>query len=255
MHNIVLVISYDGQRYQGWQNNEHDVSIEGTLKKTIEKILQTPIKLQAASRTDAGVHAHEQVVNFYSPKAIPDLGLFKYSLNALTPGDLSIRGAYLVSNGFHPTLDISAKIYEYTIYNHSVACPFQRSYAWHVTKPLQLDLMHTASEKMLGYQDFRSFRNQGKGQIESDTMRLVQDINIHVDGPHMRIVIQGENFLYKMVRNLVGTLVHVGLQKLSVEDVEQLFLEPSRPKAGITAPAHGLSLKKVLYPTELNLPF
>lgn len=248
MHNIKLTIAYEGEAYCGWQKTKAGPSIEKTLTDILEKILQEPITLQAASRTDAGVHAESQVLNFFTSKKNLRLDRLCISLNRLLPNDIVVRHAEKVHDDFHPTLDCLAKEYHYWICCRPYQMPQHRRYSWHIHHALNFSAMRQAASLLIGCHDFSSFTNVKKNETYADYVREVQAIEI-VEHPHQRVqvIIKGNHFLYKMVRNIVGTLVYVGVGKLEIEAIPRILKARDRSLAGMTAPAYGLTLFKLYY--------
>nr|Q6MDE3.1 RecName: Full=tRNA pseudouridine synthase A 2; AltName: Full=tRNA pseudouridine(38-40) synthase; AltName: Full=tRNA pseudouridylate synthase I 2; AltName: Full=tRNA-uridine isomerase I 2 [Candidatus Protochlamydia amoebophila UWE25] len=248
MQNIKLKIAYDGQAYFGWQKTPAGPSVEKTLQNSLEQILQHTISLQAASRTDKGVHARGQIVNFLTTKSITDLQKFILSLNSLLPTDLRILSAEKMPSTFHPTLNCVAKEYCYYICYDFVQLPEYRPYSWHCPFPLMLGKMTQAISVLIGEHDFSAFCNFKKNVNYTDYIRRVQAIHLEVlNHKRLCIRIKGNHFLYKMVRNIVGTLIYIGKGKLMVEDIPSILQSQDRKMAGVTAPAHGLFLQTVLY--------
>lgn len=243
--NIKLILSYDGSAYLGWQASNVGISIKGTLKEVLEKILQQEVQLQAASRTDAGVHAEAQVVNFFLEKP-RNLEHLHKSLNQLLPKDIRVAIVEEAPDDFHPTLKSKGKEYHYRLTRSHVQLPFDRLFAWHYPFPLDLKKMDTATKFFIGTHDFQAFGNAADPKPK-DTIRTLYRLEIISSEEELRFEIHGNNFLYKMVRNLVGTLVYIGAGKLSLEEAEKLIASKDRTLAGMTAPAHGLLLKKVFY--------
>lgn len=246
--NIKLTVAYDGTHYLGWQKTNTGPSIEQTLEGALTKILQHDVHLQAASRTDAGVHAHGQVVNFITEKDLPHLDKFQNSINGLLPKDITIIAIEAAAHSFHPTLDCTGKEYHYHLCFDSVQMPHQRLYAWHYPYPLDVALMRECVSKIVGKRDFKAFCNAKKNEPYADHVRDLQSIQI-IDLPNncLRFELKGANFLYKMVRNIVGTLVYVGCGKIDSSDLSSILESADRTLAGMTAPAHGLFLSKVTY--------
>ncbi len=247
MINIKMVIAYDGTHYFGWQKTKTGKSIEEELMRAIKRILQEEVTLQAASRTDRGVHADAQVVNFVIKRPDVDLNLLVKGLNAVLPKDICVKSAEFVENAFHPTLNCTAKEYHYTICNAPVQLPFHRHASWHVRPQLNLDEMRKAAQTLLGQHDFAAFCNDQALWDRNGICTLSKIALEPFDHQRLRIEIIGDHFLYKMVRNIVGTLVYVGIGKLSREDVPTILAQKDRTKAGMTAPGHGLTLKHVFY--------
>ncbi|MDN3506880.1 MAG: tRNA pseudouridine(38-40) synthase TruA [Simkaniaceae bacterium] len=242
MINYKCHLSYSGTHYHGFQKTKMGPSIEELLQKALEKILQEPIKLQAASRTDSGVHAEEQVCNFFANDT--DLHILYGSLRSLLPKDIAPLKLEKMPAEFHPTLNAKGKEYHYYICNQPTQVPFYREFSWHVPLPLDLREMDLATQKIEGKHDFSAFTNTRY----EDPIRHVRKIAIEPLGKNrFRISIQGDNFLYKMVRNIVGTLVHIGQGKIAVSDLPSILKAGDRRLAGMTAPAHGLFLHRVFY--------
>lgn len=250
MRNIALLIAYDGTAYWGWQNTGLGFSIEEILGNRLEQILQEKVVLQAASRTDAGVHAYGQVVNFLTKHEKIDFVRIKHSLNQMLPKDISIRSMIEVPLTFHPTLDCTSKEYHYSLCYEATQLPHERHYAWHYGYPLDVALMRQAAEYFVGTHDYTSFCNLKQSQGYEDHTRTVLRLEVkELSGKNLLFRIEGSNFLYKMVRNLVGTVTYVGSGRLSLEEASNLLLKKDRTCAGITAPAHGLCLHRVIYPS------
>lgn len=247
MTNIVLTIAYDGTRYFGWQKTPSGPSIEGELEKALHQILQETVILQAASRTDRGVHALGQVVNFHTEKTIIDFDLFLISVNAPLPKDIVVLDAKEEKMDFHPTLKAASKLYSYDISNSRFQLPCSRFYSWHVHVPLNFEKMEAAARYLEGTHDFKSFCNAKINEDYDDHVRTVSKIELKKEEERIVIEITGVHFLYKMVRNIVGTLVYVGCGKIEVEDVPEILKKKDRKAAGVTAPAHGLTLVKINY--------
>lgn len=248
MQNIKLIIAYDGTAYLGWQKANTGPSIEITLQTLIEKILQHPVLLQAASRTDAGVHSEGQVVNFLTSKLDFDLNKFQMSLNRLLPKDIIILKVEKMPLSFHPTIHCIGKEYRYFVCMGQSQLPQHRFYSWHVPYPLQLDAIRKACPYLIGSHDFSSFCNAKIKTHYSDYVREVQLLQLtELENNRLCFRIQGNHFLYKMVRNIIGTLIYVGRGKISLQSLREILESRHRPEAGVTAPAHGLFLQRVIY--------
>lgn len=239
MKNIVLTVSYDGTPFFGWQRTESGPSVEEHLQSALETILQHPVVLQAASRTDRGVHAEGQVVNFFTEKKIDSLLM---SLNGLLPKEIRVCRVEVKEDSFHPTLDAIGKEYHYQICLGPVQQPVRRFFSWHVPQKLDLGKMRKAATEMEGVHDFSAFSTKVS---YPDAMRKLDEVRIFKKAETLLFVLKGDSFLYKMARTVVGTLVHVGRGKL--DSVAAIINSRERVEAGVTAPPHGLSLKKVFY--------
>jgi len=249
MRNIKLMIAYDGTNYLGWQKSAHGKSIESELQKVLEKIFQCPLQLQAASRTDAKVHANGQVVNFFIPITISlDAGKLQMALNRLLPKDISVLAVEEAHQSFHPTLDVKSKEYRYYACYGKFQLPHNRHFSWHYHYPLNLTLMEQAAKVLVGRKDFSSFCNQKQTCNYQDFVREIFDVNIcEIEENRLYIAIKGNHFLYRMARNIAGILLAIGACKESPESLEGIISSCSRTKASITAPPHALFLHKIYY--------
>lgn len=246
MHNYKLFVSYDGRDFHGWQKSSGYRTVEEVLQETIEKKLQHPVVLQAASRTDAGVHAVGQVVNFFSPLSFDGIK-FCLSMNRLLPDDLRLTGAEEAPFSFHPTLDNTGKEYRYKIQLGIYQNPLLRHCAWHVYYPVDLSIVVEAAKTLQGTHDFEAFCNHHESSPKECTIRTIHSITVHEHDSYIEIRIMGDNFLYKMVRNIVGTLIDIGRGKLAIEELPKILQQKNRIYAGVTAPAHGLTLQRLFF--------
>lgn len=247
--NICLILAYDGAAYKGWQKTSMGPSVEETLQHVLEKILQQKVVLQAASRTDAGVHAEGQVVNFFSEKKLPLK--FQLSLNQLLPKDIKVIRIKEMSASFHPTLDAIGKEYHYWISHGPYQLPFHRHTSWHFPYPFDIQLIHQAIPYFIGEKDFSALCNVKKNDKETNFVRRVDRIGVEEQDSRLKFTVSGNRFLYKMVRNIVGTLMYVGCGKIALEDVPLILEGKERTAAGMTAPAHGLTLHRVYYNEDI----
>lgn len=248
MKNFKLIVAYDGTNYLGWQDAKAGPSIEAELRSVLEQVLQQTVTLQAASRTDAGVHARHQVVNFRTERSEIDPKKLLISLNCLLPGSIAITSIQEVSEEFHPTLHCSYKEYRYYICNTTWQYPEYRYTSWHHPQALDLDKMDAVAQEFVGTHDFSAFTNVKKNESYEDHIRQVLDISIdRLPMNRICIRVKGVAFLYKMVRNIVGTIVYAGSGKIGVDDIVSILASKNRVEAGVTAPAHGLFLHQVVY--------
>lgn len=246
--NFKLILAYDGTNYKGWQKTESGPSIEQALQDALEQILREKIVLQAASRTDAGVHSQGQVVNFFTAKENVNLGKLQIGLNALLPKDIAVLSVEKVLGDFHPTLNCQAKEYHYHLCYGPAQLPQRRFYSWHYPHILDQTLMRQGAQLLTGRHNFETFCNFKKSCHYESFVREVFCIEI-LDVPENQLCfkIRGNHFLYKMVRNIVGTLVYLGNGKIALEDLSHILGSRDRTRAGVTAPAHGLCLFKIDY--------
>lgn len=250
--NIALIIAYDGTEFYGWQKSCSGPSVEEALENRLQQILQEPLTLQAASRTDRGVHAEGQCINFFTNRA-PAIQTLMSSLNSLLPPKIRVLKASFMPLHFHPTLHAEKKEYHYQISKGHFQLPQNRHYSWHVPNRLNIKLMRESAAFFLGTHDFSSFCNNRKNLNYTNKIRTIDNLEIfEIDADQLLLKISGRCFLYKMARNIVGTLVDVGRGKIPIERLPELFLRPHRPHSGLTAPAHGLTLKKIYYSKEFQ---
>jgi len=243
----ILTIAYDGTNYYGWQCNKNALpTIEGTFKKTIEKLFQREIEVDAASRTDRGVHAEAQVITFAAPSFSKGVGQLKLSLNQLLPSDIRVIDISIQEKPFFPSIAAQTKTYIYKIDNNQFHSPFQRAFAWHIPQKLTLSTLQECTKILLGSHDFGGFTNEG-GPDYSDTTRTLHEIDCSMEEGLLTITIKGDAFLYRMARNIVGTLVAVGKGEMTLEEVCDILKKKDRRLAGVSAPAHGLVLKEISY--------
>lgn len=246
--NYKLILAYDGTDYCGWQVQLNGIAIQEVLQDKLAIILRTKTTLTGSGRTDAGVHAIGQVANFHSAP-IADLSKFLSSLNALLPRDIRALSIEEVPLHFHAQHSPTGKIYHYHITLDRVQMPFIRRYALHVKMKIDLALLTSTAKKFIGTHDFTSFANEAHTGIAAhDAVRTLYRLDVVEEEGGIRLEFEGDGFLYKMVRNIVGTLLEVATGKRPPEDIERLFSAKDRREAGQAAPPHGLFLVKVDYP-------
>lgn len=242
--NIKLVIAYDGSGYLGWQIQPGARTLQDTVEKALERILGHPIRIYASGRTDAGVHAFGQVINFHTPSAIPLDGLLR-GLNSILPVDISVLNAEEAAPGFHAQFQARKKTYAYVIDTGPVRSPFLDRYAFHERSALDASAMGASTGYLLGEHDFTSFL--ASGSSVKTTVRTITLSEIITLRNKVVFLIQGSGFLRYMVRNIVGTLLLVGRGKLPPEEMERIIARKDRKFAGPTAPPQGLYLVNVEY--------
>jgi len=239
-----LTVEYDGTDYHGWQIQPQGPTIQGVLEDAIRRMLGESVRVAAAGRTDAGVHAAGQVASFSVQRDVSADTLLS-ALNALTPRDISIRAAEVVSDDFDPRRAARGRCYVYRIWNTRWPSPFWRRYAWHVAHPLDVERMRIAAAYLVGEHDFTSF--QAAGCDADNPVRRVLRSEIETAGPLLTYTIEATAFLRHMVRTIVGTLVEVGMGRRAAADLPGLLAARDRTRAGPTVPARGLCLMQVSY--------
>lgn len=245
MRRVKLTLAYDGTAYRGFQVQPNGPTIQSVMEEALSRLLQEPVKLRAAGRTDAGVHAREQAVDF-ADSGSRSLETVLRGGNALLPPDIRILSVSEVPESFNARRDAKEKEYRYFLHLSPVASPFFSRHAWHLEKPPDLDAMRAGLRHVVGEHDFSSFR--GQGCTAKTTVRTIFRAELWEEVPSLfSLRIAGNGFLRHMVRNLVGTLVDVGKGKIPPERVGELFTLKNRAEAGPTAPARGLFLWEVRY--------
>jgi tRNA pseudouridine38-40 synthase len=252
MRNLRLVLRYDGTDFQGWQTQPGFRTVQETLETAVAVVSRDErVRANASGRTDAGVHALGQVVNFYSPTRLGCDVLVK-AINANLPADVCVRTCDEVPQAFCANKDAVAKTYRYVIYDGRPHDPFSRRYACHSRRPLDAGAMLRASRCLLGRHDFRSFETEWPNRLSS--IRTIGRLDVARAGEFVRIDVTADGFLYNMVRAIAGTLMQVGRGYWPVERVAEILEAGDRRVAGPTAPAAGLFLVRVMYPDRLRLP-
>jgi tRNA pseudouridine38-40 synthase len=240
-----LTVAYLGTGYSGWQIQPGKNTVQAQLERALEKIWTQKISAQSSGRTDTGVHALGQTVSFTAPRRYTPSVLVR-ALNANLPEDIRVLKARLMPPEFHARFEAKGKTYEYHLLNHAVGDPFLLDRAWHVPQWLDDKAMRQAARLFLGKHDFASFTSN-PGYERETTVRTVKTSKLTVQGDMMMYTVTADGFLYRMVRNLVGALVRVGLGKMTVEQCAKILQAQSRSIGPATAPAHGLYLVKVFY--------
>jgi tRNA pseudouridine38-40 synthase len=249
-----LTISYDGTQYSGWQvQTEKVLSIQSLIQKALELLLREKISLIGSGRTDAGVHALAQVAHFSTSSSFEDRKLL-HSLNSILPKDIRIEKIESVDSHFHARYSALGKTYHYHLHLGPTLNPFQRLYALHIRYPLDIPLLKQAAKCFLGTHDFSSFANDAKrGSAAKNAIRTLYRLDIFQEKDSLRMEFEGTGFLYKMVRNIVGTLLEIARGKMKLEDLPHLFFSKDRRQAPQAAPALGLFLVKVNYSKKENI--
>ena len=243
--NIKLVVEYDGSGYHGWQRQAGSLSIQEAIESRLGIMLGSRVAIHASGRTDAGVHAKGQVVNFRTRTNLKADEILK-GLNSLLPGDIVVIRGEEVDESFHARFSAVSKVYEYHILNRAVPSALLRNYAWHVRSPLALAPMEECLKRICGRNDFSAF--MASGSPASSTERNMLRATLERPLPdRLKFTYEANGFLRRMVRNLTGTIVEVGKAKRTVDDFERVIRSADRKQAGMTAPGHGLYLVSVNY--------
>ena len=239
-----LIISYDGTKYSGWQVQPNALSIQALIQNGLKTLLHIPTPLISSGRTDAGVHAYGQVAHFLTNKNL-NPSRFLRSLNDILPLDIRIREIAPVPDSFHARFSAKAKIYFYRMHLVSIHNPLYSLYSTHIHTPIDLTLMKKALSSFVGTHDFSSFAGAGCGS--KNPYKTLYRLEMISEAEGIRLEFEGDGFLYKMVRNIVGTVLEIAKKKLSIHAIPHIFAQKNRCLAGPTAPSKGLFLYKVFY--------
>jgi len=245
---LKLTIAFDGTNYAGWQSQKNSVSVQQRVEEAVAKIFPRASRLQSSSRTDTGVHALGMVAHVEIPDDDLKMPVTKFALaiNAHLPCDIRVMSAARCRDDFEARFDAKGKQYRYYIWMGTAMNPLLRQQAWHVSRPLDVAAMRAAAKFFVGRHDFKSLAGTRNYEMSS-TVRNLTRCDFKRNGPLLTIIIEGDGFLYKMCRGIVGTLAQVGQGKIAPGAIRGMLAERDRRAAGMTAPAHGLVLWKVFY--------
>lgn len=243
---ILLTIAYDGTDFFGWQvQKDPDVrTVQGEMQKALSKLFKGDIELTGASRTDRGVHAMGQRATIVVDTSMPVENM-PSAMNSVLPRDIAVVKAEEVSSEFHPRYDAKNKTYIYTIYNSRIRNPLYRNISEPVKWKLDIEKMQAAAKAFIGTHDFKGFCFSGNSS--KTTVRTIFSLNVYEEGDFIKIAVNGDGFLYNMVRIIAGTLIQVGAGKIAPEDMKDIIASGERARAGHTAGPSGLMLKNIEY--------
>lgn len=251
MRNIQLIIEYDGSRYDGWQKAvtaAKTTSKGGAVQEKIEEVLfkmeDTPVELTGAIRTEAGVHAYRQVANFRTASKKKTYEIKQY-LNRYLPRDIAVLEALEVEERFHAAFNAKGFVFEYHITIGEVPSVFDRKYNYYCFKKPDIKAMKEAAVKLTGTHDFKVFSDNKR--MKKSTVRTISDIDIYSSESEITITVSGDDFWPNMVRNLVGTMLDVGLGELSAEELPDIIASGDRKRIGRAVDPKGLFLADVKY--------
>lgn len=250
MSTCLLTIAYDGTRFSGWQRQLGTLTVQECLEQALQTIFGERVPVEGAGRTDAGVHAFGQCAHVVLPRPFPCEQLL-LALNGNLPEDVAVRAVRQAPKGFHARFCAIGKRYVYRAVTSRIRPAVGRGYYHWVKRRLDLAAMRRAARLLVGRHDFASFATNPGYERKHGTVRTVQHLQLVQRSWGFDLAVQGDGFLYNMVRALAGTLIDVGTGRLSVEDVGEILHGRDRRLAGPTAPACGLYLLKVLYPEPL----
>lgn len=245
---IKLTIEYDGTDFHGWQiQKKNNRTVQGEIEKALQKILKHKIRVIGSGRTDRGVHAVGQVAHLKTSSTLPALTFLK-ALNNHLPEDIAILKVEDAPDNFHAQYSVQGKIYRYTILNRTAPCAHLRHLINHFPYQLNVAAMRQEAKSLIGKKDFKSFQAAYSSWRQSgSTIRTIKRIAIHRKDDFIHIDIEADGFLYKMARNIVGTLLDIGTGKLPKGSIKNVLAQKTRTAASKTAPAKGLCLLAVKY--------
>jgi tRNA pseudouridine38-40 synthase len=243
---LKLIIAYNGAPFAGWQSQSHHSAIQDHLERAVERVAGQRVRVHGAGRTDAGVHALAQCAHVDIARDSLSTARWREALNALLSPAIRVVRCRYVSQNFHARLSAKGKIYRYRIWSGSVLPPFEYGRVWHVPRPLDFDILKKVAKRFVGTHDFAAFA-ANRGKPEKSTIRTIYSVAVHRSGSCVMIDFDGDGFLYKMVRLIVGSLVRCALGKSPIEDVTDLLASTRAGHARFAAPAEGLFLVRVRY--------
>ncbi len=246
---VKLTIAFDGTRYAGWQLQKGDKTIQQKVEEAVSDLFAGRYRVHGSSRTDSGVHALGMVahVDLLTERLSIPLSQLPMALNARLPKDIRIVSAEACDASFHARFRATGKQYRYYLWNHPIQNPLVGHLVWHHPKRLDLTMMREAMRLFRGQHDFAAFAANSSSGDAGSTVRTLRRSDIRQSGPLLTFVMEGDGFLYKMCRGIVGTVVQVGLGHFNVDDVQAMLASQDRSEAGMNAPAKGLVLWKVYY--------
>jgi tRNA pseudouridine38-40 synthase len=242
---LKLIVAYDGSGFSGWQSQAKGNTIQDRLEAAFAKVVGQKIRVHGAGRTDAGVHALGQCAHVDLPTKL-EPAVLEAALNASLPPQIRVLRCRFVARTFHARFLARGKIYRYRLATLPVLSPFEFARAWHVARPLDDQLMRACAREFVGRHDFAGFA-ANRGKPVASTIRTIRDLRMHRTSSITVIEFDGDGFLYKMVRLMVGAIVRCGLGKTSVAEVREHLIGADHKSRKLVAPAHGLTLVRVRY--------
>ena len=247
---LLLTLRYDGTRYCGWQVQKNAVSVQQTVQDAIERVTGVRAGLTGCSRTDAGVHADMYCCAFDTESRLPEDKMV-LALNAWLPADVAVYGCRQVPADFHPRYDALGKRYIYRVWNAAARNPFWEGRALHRRGRLDEAVLDQAAAAFIGRHDYAGFC--AAGSAVEDTVRTVRRAQVAREGDMVLFTVEADGFLYHMVRIMAGTLLDIAAGRMAAEELPAVLASCDRGRAGVTAPACGLWLVRVFYPTEYGI--
>ncbi len=243
--NILVILSYDGSRYHGWQVQKNALTVQEVFQNALEKIINEKVDIKGCSRTDTGVHANMYAVNFKTSSKIRCENII-YALNRFLPKDIAAIKSSEVPLDFHARYSCKGKEYIYKIWNNKIRNPFLNNRAFHYWYPLDENYLNSAAQMFIGSHDFTSFATLDKRETKN-MIRNIEKFNVYRNGDMVEFKVKADGFLYNMVRIMSGTLLRIAQNKIKPEEIPRIIESKNRKNAGPTAPPEGLYLNKVFY--------
>lgn len=242
-----IEIAYNGKNYHGWQVQPNAISVQAVLNDCLSKLLRVDVHVVGAGRTDTGVHAKQLFAHFDLAEKVEDIPAFLIRLNSFLPKDIAVRSLRIVGEEAHARFDATARTYEYFVAQQKN--PFEEDSAYLVYKPLNIEAMNKAAKRLFEFQDFTSF-SKSDTQTKTNNCKIMQAY-WEERGELLVFTVQADRFLRNMVRAIVGTLLEVGLGKMTEDEFVEVIESKNRSNAGTSVPAHALYLLEVSYPKEV----
>ena len=243
---LKLTVAYDGAAFAGWQSQAHRNTVQDELARALQKVSGQHVRVHGAGRTDAGVHALAQCAHVDLPDRRLSIERWTNALNAVLPAAIRILRCQYVSQKFHARFSATGKLYRYRIWAAPILPPLELGRAWHISSPLDFDLLKAAGQKFIGQHDFAAFA-ANRGKKEKDTTRTISLVRVRRSGPRVAIDVAGDGFLYKMVRLMVGAMTRVALGKMDLSEIATRLQSARANGFRFVAPAEGLYLVKIWY--------
>lgn len=241
-----IELSYNGKAYHGWQNQPNAISVQEVVEDALSKLKGEPVSIVGAGRTDAGVHAKQMFAHFDSESEV-DCDNLQYKLNAFLPKDVAIHTVFEVKPEAHTRFDALSRTYVYRLALEKNVFNFDAAYL--MKKPLDIEAMNAASKILLGHKDFQCF-SKTHTDVKTYYCNIMKADWNHVND-ELHFTIKADRFLRNMVRAIVGTLINIGLGKITIEDLNTIIASKNRSEAGYSVPAHGLYLTRIEYPENI----
>jgi tRNA pseudouridine38-40 synthase len=243
---LKVIVAYDGGAFAGWQSQAHRNTVQDELERALSQISGERVRIHGAGRTDAGVHALHQCAHVDLSDRRLSAERWESALNSVLPATLRILRCQYVSQNFHARFSATGKLYRYRIWSGPILPPLEFGRAWHISSPLDVDVLKAAGQKFLGTHDFAAFA-ANRGKKEDNTTRTIRSVHIRKSGLQISIEVAGDGFLYKMVRLMVGAMIRVALHKMDLTEIGARLESRRSNGLRVVAPAEGLYLVKIWY--------